>query len=322
MQVRGHCVQLDVDSGASTLLDVGFAGQQQGLDAVPLEEQFFAQLLHEYTSVPVPWPYHVDELAEIFGWPYAIMPHLPGRPLADKAFRGSLDAALQREIARALGQTLADLQALGWPLSGAYDPTTRTIRQSGAFNPVAVNPAAAAPKVDAPEYVRGLLAQARAVAPEQTTAADAEWAESVIAGALDALHEPFRPCCVMRDYQEHNVNVECAADGTWQVSGVFDLMGLFFGDGEAALSRQAAVYAERDASLASEYVWSFLRQRPPRPGFTQRFPLYMLAERLEVWEWAYRTDRVWWDRSLSLQAWARPATEALDRLVPRPSVEW
>ena len=58
--------------------------------------------------------------------------------------------------------------------------------------------------------------------------------------------EPFRPCCVMRDYQENNVNVERAADGTWQVSGVFDLMGLFFGDGEAALSRQAAVYAERD----------------------------------------------------------------------------
>ena len=151
------------------------------------------------------------------------------------------------------------------------------------------------------------------MAPAQTTAADAEWAESVIAGALDALREPFRPCCVMRDYQENNVNVARAADGTWQVSGVFDLMGLFFGDGEVALARQAAIYAERDASLASEYVWSYLR-RPPRPGFTQRFPLYMLAERLEVWEWAYRTDRVWWDGSLSLQAWARPATEVLSGL--------
>ena len=80
------------------------------------------------------------------------------------------------------------------------------------------------------------------------------------------------------------------------------------------MSRQAAIYAERDTSLASEYVWSYLRQRPPRPGFIQRFPLYMLAERLEVWEWAYRTDRVWWDGSLSLQAWARPATEVLSGL--------
>ena len=286
-----------------------------------LEEQLFAQLLHEHTSVPVPWPYYVDESAAIFGWSYAIMPRLPGRPLADKAFRGSLGGAAQREIARALGHTLADLQALEWPLPGAYDPTTRTIRQSGAVNPVAVNPADAAPGVDAPAYARQLLAQAQAVAPEQTTAADAAWAESVIAGALNALREPFRPCCVMRDYQENNVNVTRAADGTWQVSGVFDLMGLFFGDGEAALSRQAAIYAERDASLASEYVWSYLRQRPPRAGFARRFPLYMLAERLEVWEWAYRTDRVWWDRSLSLQAWARPATEALDRLVPWVSVE-
>ena len=278
-----------------------------------LEEQLFARLLHEHTSVPVPWPYHVDESAAIFGWSYAIMPRLPGRPLADQAFRGSLDAAAQRDIAGALGHTLADFQVLEWPLPGAYDPITRTIRQSAAFNPVAVNPAAAAPGVDAPEYARQLLAQARAVAPAQTTAADAEWAESVIAGALDALREPFRPCCVMRDYQENNVNVARAADGTWQVSGVFDLMGLFFGDGEVALARQAAIYAERDASLASEYVWSYLR-RPPRPGFTQRFPLYMLAERLEVWEWAYRTDRVWWDGSLSLQAWARPATEVLSGL--------
>ena len=286
-----------------------------------LEEQFFARLLHEHTPVPVPWPYHVEESAATFGWPYAIMPCLPGRPLADKALRGHLDGAAQRKVAGALGHTLADLQALEWPLPGAYDPTTRKIRQSAAFNPVAVNPAVAAPGVDAPAYVRQLLAQARAVAPTQTTAADAEWSESVIAGALDALREPFRPCCVMRDYQENNVNVAWAADGVWQVSGVFDLMGLFFGDGEVALSRQAASYAERDASLASEYVWSYLRQRPPRPGFAQRFPLYMLADRLEVWEWAHRTDRVWWDRSLSLQAWAQPATEALDRLVPRVSVE-
>lgn len=285
------------------------------------EEQFFARLLHEHTSVPVPWPYHVNESAAIFGWPYAIMLRLPGRPLADKAFRSRLDGAVQREVARALGHTLADLQALEWPLPGVYDPTTRTIRQSDAFNPVAVNRAAAAPGVDAPAYVRQLLAQARAVAPTQVTAADAQWVEAIIAGALDALREPFRPRCLMRDYQENNVNVARAADGTWQVSGVFDLMGLFFGDGEAALSRQAAIYAERDASLASEYVRSYLRQRPPRPGFAQRLPLYMLAERLEVWEWAHRTDRVWWDHSLSLQAWARPATEALDRLVPRVGVK-
>ena len=54
-------------------------------------------------------------------------------------------------------------------------------------------------------------------------------------------------------------------------------------------------------------------------GFTQRFPLYMLAARLEVWEWAYRTDIVWWDRSLSLRARVQPSTEALDHLVRKES---
>ena len=124
----------------------------------------------------------------------------------------------------------------------------------------------------------------------------------------------------MRDYQENNVNVDQTEAGTWRVSGVFDLMGLFFGDGEAALSRQARVYAEHDTSLASEYVHSYLQRQPARPGFTQRLPLYMLAERLETWEWAYRTDIVWWDRSLSLQAWAQPSAEVLALVGPRESL--
>ncbi|MAG35438.1 MAG: hypothetical protein CL878_04215 [Dehalococcoidia bacterium] len=108
-----------------------------------------------------------------------------------------------------------------------------------------------------------MLAKARAVAPDQTTEADAEWVESVIDSALDALREPFLPCCVMLDYQENNVNVDQATGGTWRVSGVFDLMGLFFGDGEAALSRQAGEYVERDASLAGEYLRSYIRRLHP-----------------------------------------------------------
>ena len=28
--------------------------------------------------MPAPWPYHIDDTTDIFGWPYALMPRLPG----------------------------------------------------------------------------------------------------------------------------------------------------------------------------------------------------------------------------------------------------
>ena len=35
-------------------------------------EQFHAQMLHERTVAPVPWPYLLEENDEIFGWSYII----------------------------------------------------------------------------------------------------------------------------------------------------------------------------------------------------------------------------------------------------------
>ncbi|MDE2993914.1 MAG: phosphotransferase, partial [Chloroflexota bacterium] len=78
-----------------------------------LEEQLFARLLHEYTPVPVPWPYYVDESAAIFGWPYAIMPRLPGRPLADKAFRGPRGGGAATEIGRGRGPKKGAMPGFG-----------------------------------------------------------------------------------------------------------------------------------------------------------------------------------------------------------------
>lgn len=55
-----------------------------------------------------------------------------------------------------------------------------------------------------------------------TTQEDAQWTESVIADAHDALEVPFEACIVMQDYHEDNVVVERFEDG-WRISGVFDL---------------------------------------------------------------------------------------------------
>src|SRR5687768_1090969 len=48
-------------------------------------EQFFVQLIHDRTRVPVPYPYIVDPKTDIFGWSYVCMPRMPGIQLADEA---------------------------------------------------------------------------------------------------------------------------------------------------------------------------------------------------------------------------------------------
>jgi hygromycin-B 7''-O-kinase len=110
----------------------------------------------------------------------------------------------------------------------------------------------------------------------------------------------------MQDYKEGNAVAE-RKDGTWRISGVFDLIEAYFGDGEADLSRSVAVYAERDVELARAFVQAYVRGRPLRPGFAERFLVYMLLDRLIVWQFGQRHG-VWWDEHLTLHEWASPYT--------------
>lgn len=84
-------------------------------------EQFFARRLHERTKVPVPWPYLVDPLEDIFGWSYVIMPRMPGLQLANPEVKGKLGEKDRRGIAHAMGENLALMQKLTWPFAGRYD---------------------------------------------------------------------------------------------------------------------------------------------------------------------------------------------------------
>ena len=89
-------------------------------------EQFFAQHLHERTQVPVPWPYQIDYAEDIFGWSYVLMPRMQGLQLASAEVRSQLSAKDKRAIARTLGENLARMQDLTWPIAGRYDAETCT----------------------------------------------------------------------------------------------------------------------------------------------------------------------------------------------------
>jgi hygromycin-B 7''-O-kinase len=248
-------------------------------------EQWWAQMLHERTATPVPWPYLIDSRDDIFGWSYAIMPRLPGFQLADPDVVQRMTRAARGGVARALGRNLATMHELTWPFCGRFDAMTQRVE----LLELAAELTWPFPPPDSYESsahasygeiviarMRHNLRLARSY-NDHTTHADMEWVESIIAASADALDASFTPTIVMQDYKEGNIVVEQAGDG-WRVSGVFDLMQLHFGDGEADLSRQTAAYLDEDLDLARAFLHAYLDLCPPRPGFTARFPLYMLDD--------------------------------------------
>jgi aminoglycoside phosphotransferase (APT) family kinase protein len=237
--------------------------------------------------------------------------------------RRTLGAKDRRAIARALGRALAEMHELTWPTVGRYVPESGTVEafvmeqeirfpMEGRKRPAAGTP----PPTDAERVVaviRALVGAARRMNPH-TTDEDAAWTESIIESARDALEVPIEPRFVMQDYQEGNVVVERDGADEWRVSGVFDLGGAYFGDCEADLHRMLCVYLDEDAELAREFVRTYLKLRPPRAGFDERFPAYMLLDRLIIWEYVQRTQPKVASRMGSLRAWAGRYTAALPSL--------
>src|SRR6185436_2497727 len=192
-------------------------------------EKFFTELLHIKMHVPVPYPYLFNTSPEIFGWPFVIMPKMPGLQLADSQVVARLSMDERREIAKALAAMLIEIQTLTWEFSGRYNIATQMIEpRPQDYRSWIV------------QRTRELLAQAQSY-NENTTASDVAWVENIIERTAHACLTPYQPGLVLEDYKEPNVVVMQDETG-WQVSGVFDLMSAHFGDGEADLARQVGSY--------------------------------------------------------------------------------
>ncbi|QBD81573.1 aminoglycoside phosphotransferase family protein [Ktedonosporobacter rubrisoli] len=278
-------------------------------------EQFYTKLLHERTEVPVPWPYYIDPTTKIFGWSYVLMPRMEGLQLADDEVRKQLKPAEKRAIAKALGENLAQMQELTWPFAGRYYAASGKVEPFDLERELAWPVPVSSSRLLSFDHARAVSYADRVVAriihklkdaqaySEHTTQSDITWAEEYIASAQKALLEPFKPCLVMEDYKEGNLVVtQHGAD--WRVSGVFDLMEAHFGDGEADLSRAAAMYYDEDPELARIFVRAYLSRRPPRPGFEERFSVYMLLDRAILWNFFQYSKMRWWDESWTFRDWA------------------
>lgn len=282
-------------------------------------EQFYARMLHKHTQAPVPWPYLYDPSSDIFGWSYVLMPRMQGLQLADPEIRNNLSIEDRKEIARALGENLALTHEFTWPFCGRYDP------DSSSILPLEPDPEAGywpfSTKVQSttdvayPEVVLAKihyhLNEALTI-NDRTTPADVAWAEDIITHTQDALYVPFQPCYIMEDYKRDNL-VVMQSDGTWRVSGVFDVLQGHFGDGEVDLPRSTAMYSymEENPPLAQEFVHAYLSKRPPRPGFAERFQIYMLLDRSVIWEFLQRTNQIFWDNNWTFRDWAERYLQSL-----------
>jgi aminoglycoside phosphotransferase (APT) family kinase protein len=270
------------------------------------QEQFIANLLHDQTSVPVPWPYLLDTDEMIFGWKfgYVIMPRMPGLQLADKHILKSLSQSDRAGIADAIGENLRQIQQVEWPFAGRFDLHTQTVQ----------------PFKDG--FVGWLIGGirddlGRSLAHDTgMTAEDVAWAESIIRESEAALQATGAPVLVMHDYKEANLTVEKEGQN-WRVSGVFDLMEALFGDGELDLVRQLAAYLEEDFTLAKSFLAGYRRDADLRTGASERLRVYLLYDRLVVWEYFHRPDTVsqWWYGEKNFKAWLTRYFEKLAELL-------
>lgn len=255
-------------------------------------ERYVAEIIRARTSVPVAWPYMIEDDPALFAWPYAIMPRLPGVQLADADVRQQLTREDRAGIVVALAECLALLHGASFDAVASYDAAVHGFR-----------PAPQAYVDWFGDWTRGWLERSRQ-ASAATTDEDVAWVEAIIAEARAPLAEPFTPCLVHTDYKENNT-VAQKVGGGWRISGLFDLADTYLGDGEYDLARAYCEYVLHRPEFAQTYLRTYLALRPPRPGFEARFRHYVLHDRLIVWEYGQRSQ-VWFTPDQTLRPWAEP----------------
>jgi hygromycin-B 7''-O-kinase len=271
------------------------------------KEQFVANVLHERTAVPVPWPYLLDTDETIFGWKYGyvLMPRMPGLQLANRAMLATISPHDRKAIAYSLGENLREIQLAHWQFAGQYEYKTRTVEPfKHGFEGWLIG------------ELSYLLQQSLAY-NTGATQADEAWVERIIQNAEAALKVPYTPVLVMHDYKEANLTVTKQGD-RWKVSGVFDLMEALFGDGELDLVRQTVSYMdEKELTWAKSFLDGYQKHVPVRPQANQRSALYLVYDRMVVWEYFHRPDNLsqWPYDAQSVEAWISPYIHNLETLL-------
>jgi aminoglycoside phosphotransferase (APT) family kinase protein len=255
------------------------------------KEVFFARMLHERTRTPVPWPMLHDQASDIFGWPYIVMPRMPGRCFGERDILTELVADDRRGVAVALGENLAEMQRLTSAFAGDFSPVSIALE---AF----------------PEGPVGWMArEARtfvAMCGARLSADDLRWIDDVIAGARGEPEITYVHC----DYKLNNLTV-LKENGRWRVSGLFDFHEARFADGTLDVVRQACSYLDTEPALAQVFVEAYGRRID-----AGRLALYVINDRLKIWEYFTQPEtNADWLRNTTFRGWTQRYMDALCALL-------
>jgi aminoglycoside phosphotransferase (APT) family kinase protein len=255
------------------------------------KEKFFAGQLHAHTRAPVPWPMRYDETNDIFGWPYLVMPRMPGRCFNEREIVKALAPEDRRGVAVALGENLAEMQRLTSPFAGDFSPISITLEPH-------------------PEGGVGwIVREARAIAAscgDRLTPDDLAWIENAAEHAGGDVVNTYVHC----DYKLNNLTVT-KADGRWRVSGLFDLHEARFADGTLDVVRTACSYLDTEPELARVF-----RDAYGKPLDAARMTLYVINDRLKFWEYFSRPEiNAEWLRGKTFRPWAQRYVDGVMKLL-------
>jgi len=254
-------------------------------------EHWFAQQLHERTRVPVPWPIFHDESTDIFGWPYLVMPKMPGLCTNERTLFKTLEPDGRRAVAVALGENLAEMQRLTWPFAGAFSPVSIALEPfvRGAVGQIADN-------------ARSMIQSGR----DRLTQEDITWIER----AMDDAEGDAVPVYLHGDYQFGNLTLSNEG-GRWHVSGLFDFHTSQFSDGAFDVVRIACAYLDTEPAMARVF-----REAYGKPLDARHMALYAVTERLTIWDYFTRPEnRPEWFKAASFRDWAERYVDGILNLL-------
>jgi hygromycin-B 7''-O-kinase len=254
-------------------------------------EAFFVGQLHEHTRAPVPWPCLHDQASDIFGWPYLVMPRMPGSCFNERTILKALGPEDRRDVAAATGVVLAELQRLTSSFSGGFDVDTVMLTSDAAGN---------TERVIAETRQAAAAAEANGV----MTLADMDWIEAVARGVQRVGERPNS--FVHGDYKLDNMTV-ANEGGRWRVSGIFDFHTARFGDGAFDLVHQACGYLDTEPDLARVFVDAYRANVRNDADLQPWMPLYVVRNRVGLWHFFASADaRPDWSLGKTFRSWAEP----------------
>jgi len=265
------------------------------------KEKYFAEQLHLHTQAPVPWPMLHDESSDIFGWPYLVMPRIPGRCFSERDILKSLDFAERHAVAVALGEMLAEMQTLTSPFAGDFSTTTIELEPY---------PGGAVQHVVDETMAQVSMANAHGIVTDQDRAL-IDSAASAARASQTELVNTYVHC----DYKLNNLTI-AKQQGRWRVSGLFDLHEARFGDGTLDIVRQACSYLDTEPALVPAFIDAYRANIDGSRIVPERMILYVLNDRMKFWEYFARPEqRAKWTLGTTFGAWSNRYVNALMKLL-------